>query len=73
MKKPPACPECGQLLDVVGVVRQGNVYRWNEEEGFYELDNAQESGIYTCSECGKLIGGWRADGEKWGLVPDVDD
>jgi len=68
----PKCPECGKPLEVVIPHSCGVAYRWSEEEGKYEVDDAQQQETYVCGNCRKPIGGWRADGERWGFIPETE-
>jgi len=71
-KKPPECPICGGLLETVIPEKHGEVYYWDWEEGMFKLDDAQVTIVYVCGECGKPIGGWKSNGERWGFVPETE-
>jgi len=72
MTKAPPCFHCKQPLETIIPQDQGVAYRWDEDAGRYEVDDAQQQTTFRCGECGKEVGGWRADGVKWGLVPETD-
>jgi len=71
-KPMPVCPECGCPLSSVDVEEFGQSLIFNPETGLYSYDEAQVRQVYKCPECGKRIGGWRADGERWGFVPETE-
>lgn len=66
------CPECNSSLRQVVLETSGDYYRWNEDSGKYEADDAQISIVFKCAECHTGIGGSRSDGEEWGIVPEVE-
>jgi len=72
VKPVPACPECGCPLKSIAVEKLGNSLHFNAETGLYYYDEVQVKQVYKCPECGKPIGGWRADGERWGFVPETE-
>lgn len=69
----PNCPECGKRLVTIYPEDHGVSHVWNPETKDYRTERAQQQAVFYCGECKKPIGGWRADGEEWGFVPDVDD
>ncbi len=69
----PNCPNCSKRLVMIYPQQHGISYKWNRENRSYETEDAQEQKTFYCGECKKRIGGWRADGETWGYVPDVED
>lgn len=70
---PPKCPRCNEPLETVIEHTQGQVYTWNEEKNTYEADDSQVTITYFCPSCNHAIGGWRADGEHWGFVPEFEE
>jgi len=66
------CPKCNADLDHIIPERSGESYRWNEDKAVYETDDAQVSMVFKCGECGEIIGGWRSDGEEWGIIPETE-
>lgn len=68
----PKCPECNQPLTLIRIEHGNHYFSWNETEGVYEPDDAQLIIIYICGNCGKAIGGTRADGESWGFIPQTE-
>lgn len=65
----PLCPQCGEKLDSVGVETAGVVDV--QDNGSYEF-NGQESGKYTCGNCGKEIGGYAGGGRSYGFRPEYE-
>ena len=70
--EPPKCPKCGEPLETIYVVKSGELLDWNDEKGKYESDEAQLSVTYCCQSCGYAIGGWKANGDSWGFIPEVE-
>jgi len=69
-KTVPLCPECGEPMERLRPVESGVCYLWNN--GKFEVDDAQEIIIFVHDLCDKTVGGWRADGERWGFVPELE-
>lgn len=65
------CPYCKKPLELIITVTDGDNILWNSKEKRYEKDDAQIQLTYHCGECRKPIGGWRADGEEWGFLPNL--
>jgi len=66
------CPKCN--IDLHRIIPQttGESYGWNEHTEMYEVDDTQVSVVFKCGECGEIIGGWRSDGEEWGIIPKIE-
>jgi hypothetical protein len=71
-KEIPRCPKCGEALETIHGDDCGTLYDWNNEDGHYEVDDAQLSMTFYCMSCGNAIGGWRGDGENWGFIPETE-
>lgn len=67
--RPPLCPHCTQPLMTFYEDRGAPEYEYDSETGKYERQDAQEQVEIKCGKCDSPIGGWRADGEHWGLIP----
>ena len=69
----PICPnpECNKPLETIYPETSGERYVWNEQDGEYDFDDAQIQMRFLCGECNKAVGGCRADGENWGVIPEV--
>jgi len=68
----PTCPNCGEPLDEIWISEVVQTLLWNNDEGNYEVRDIQQAVSYVCPYCEKPIGGWRADGEKWGFIPETE-
>jgi len=66
------CPKCNSRLHQIIPVTSGDYYRWNEHSKKYEMNDSQIAMVFKCSTCQEEIGGWRDDGEEWGIIPEVD-
>jgi ribosomal protein L34E len=69
---PPKCPNCKKPLETVDFIRYGEYLYWDEEKKAYENADDLASGVYICPSCQTEIGGWRADGEEWGFIPNTE-
>lgn len=67
--KPETCPKCGKPLKVV--YEERSRARLEFMAGSYVEDDSQAQGEIYCWYCNSQIGGWRADGETWGFVPEM--
>jgi hypothetical protein len=70
-KHPAKCPKCDGSLETILEEQSTRILDFCEDTGNYSVEDAQASGTYICETCNQPIGGWRADGEKWGFQPEV--
>jgi len=70
---PEICHNCGNPLDVVYEKRYGENWKWNGEIGKYEIQDVQIILNYCCFNCDTPVGGWKANGESWGYIPDFGE
>jgi len=66
------CPKCNADLYRIIPQTTGETYEWNEDTGMYQVDDVQVSTVFKCDECGEIIGGWKSDGEEWGIIPEIE-